>query len=376
MGSYYFGGERSFKMGDKDESELASYIVESNLFPQQTSLLGMLRFWILKNSGEAFNAETNKITHKNKAEELIGNNSFCADKQNSFGKIEKIGFCFLQKAEGDTIIDILPTPLDYGLDINFSESSPASYNGKPKTLPTIRYIDKVDKDGNKVKYTSKVDLIKGYIGSDGQFFEEEKIFKKDQRIGIDRNIKTGITEGNALYKQIFYRLKDGFHFAFCAEFANDYQLPANGQLVELGGDSSKFVLNYEEWGDKEAAEYKESKMIKPPLSGEIKISTITLLSDTLLDNSVVESNSAFSIAEHIPFRFLTFTTSDETNYVRTSTNDQERKRFSLFKRGSVFYFDSETELEKFEKKINDPIFSNIGYNNYQPKKTNNHDSNK
>lgn len=244
MGSYYFGGERSFKMGEKNESQLSSYIVESNLFPQQTSLLGMLRFWVLRNDPGAFNVETNKIEDKNKAVDIIGASSFCADNENTFGKIKSIDFCFLQNKEGDII---LPTPLDYNLEVDFSKATPAIYNGKKKTLPIIKYIEKEDKDGEKVEfYTPKEGLEKKYIGSHGQLFTEDEIFIKDQRIGIDidRNIETGETKKNALYKQVFYRLADGFRFAFVAEFKDGDSLPPNGQIVELGGDSSKFILNH------------------------------------------------------------------------------------------------------------------------------------
>ncbi|MDR1553105.1 MAG: hypothetical protein LBS69_06555, partial [Prevotellaceae bacterium] len=120
VGSYYFGGEHSFTVGKKedDNNDLASYIVESNLFPQQTSLLGMLRFWILRNDELAFNLATNRIANEQRANELIGKSSFCANEERNFGKIKGLGVCFLQK-NGKAV---LPTPLDYGLNVDFSKS--------------------------------------------------------------------------------------------------------------------------------------------------------------------------------------------------------------------------------------------------------------
>jgi Uncharacterized protein predicted to be involved in DNA repair (RAMP superfamily) len=363
MGSYYFGGENSFSVGENDKNELASYIVKSNLFPQQTSLLGMLRFWVLRNS-DAFNLSTNKITNHETAKSLIGEKSFCVNGKNDFKTIKNIGICFLQKKVGnDNYVSILPSPLDYKLTVNFENTTVGVYNGIEKKLPTIIYEEK-DKDGKDIRYTDKEGLIKKYISPDGMFaLDEGDIFIKDQRIGINRDIKTGKTDDKSLYKQVFYRLADGFRFAFIAEFKDEYKLPQSGQIVELGGDSSKFVLNVENLIEN-AAFYGEDVLSTPTGA----FAKITLLSDTLLDNIVVDTNVMFSISEHIPFRFLSFKIDETQKYSRTSKNDKN-KRYSLFKRGSVFYFGNESSLSNFTKAIgNNEDFKQIGYNQYEPNK--------
>ena len=56
-GRFFFGGDMTFKVGRKDKNEFneqfSSYIIKSAMFPQQTSLLGMLRFLILSNDTTA-----------------------------------------------------------------------------------------------------------------------------------------------------------------------------------------------------------------------------------------------------------------------------------------------------------------------------------
>ena len=51
---FYFGGDMTFPVGnDKNDAfntKFSSYIIESTYFPQQTSLLGMLRYLLLSNS--------------------------------------------------------------------------------------------------------------------------------------------------------------------------------------------------------------------------------------------------------------------------------------------------------------------------------------
>lgn len=362
MGSYFFGGERSFTVGEDDKNELASYIVESNLFPQQTSLLGMLRFWLLRNS-DAFDVIENKITDEEKAIELIGSKSFCIEGNNiqqksSFGQIKSIGYCFLQKKEKENgYINILPSPLDYKLNIDFSKPLTAYYNGVEKKIPTITYKNN---EGNK-PYTAKDGLTRRYISESG-VFEEKDIFIKDRRIGINRDIKTGRTDDNSLYKQVFYSLADGFRFAFVAEFSADFQLKdkyKQKQIVELGGDSSKFILEIVE--SFEESRY-DNHLLEAPAGSYKKAA---LLSDSYIDNEVIAKSTMFSISEHIPFRFLTFDTSENTKYSRMAEDGKKSNRYSLFKRGSVFYFENKAQLENFEEGIKKGLFRQIGYNEYE-----------
>ena len=51
---FFFGGDMTFQVGNakSDFNErFSSYIIKSSYYPQQTSLLGMLRFLILRNAG-------------------------------------------------------------------------------------------------------------------------------------------------------------------------------------------------------------------------------------------------------------------------------------------------------------------------------------
>lgn len=373
LGPFYFGKEHSFPLGDKDKSELASYIIESNKFPQQTSLLGMLRFWVLRNS-DAFDLAHNRIMKQVDAVKLIGERGFCTSKEEAnFGVIKSIGTCFLQKVEKQEgegkVTTILPTPLDYGLKLDFTKGLDAIYNKDEKVLPLIEYNEVPDKDEDDEEkvgpYTSKKGLYKKYI----EFGEtlpinEKNIFQKDQRIGIKRDSETGQTDQeNGLYKQVFYRLKDGFRFAFMAKFSEGYNPLKEEQVVELGGDSSKFLLKCREWRpDDRILQYPDEQPIA--IAGDVK--RTVLLSDSLICNSTVKKHVQFSITEHIPFRFLKFDTSSETKYERgSSQNEIKSTRYSLFKRGSVFYFEDEASQKAFEDAVKNPAFGQIGYNQIQ-----------
>ena len=93
---FFFGGDMTFQVGsdekDRFNTQYSSYIIQSRYFPQQTSLLGMLRFLILRDNENVF--KDNKIVNEKKAEDLIGNKSFTVNEphgENCFGKIS--GWC-------------------------------------------------------------------------------------------------------------------------------------------------------------------------------------------------------------------------------------------------------------------------------------------
>ena len=78
---FFFGGEMKFSTGIQENGKKSapeiSYIIKSGYFPQQTSLLGMMRFFLLRHS-KYFDGS--KITDPDGASSLIGGHSFSADR--------------------------------------------------------------------------------------------------------------------------------------------------------------------------------------------------------------------------------------------------------------------------------------------------------
>ena len=71
VGNYFFGSERTFNSTDKatNESRITNYLVRSRMYPQQTSLLGLIRYVLLLKNGKL----NGTIEEKAK---LIGQKSF------------------------------------------------------------------------------------------------------------------------------------------------------------------------------------------------------------------------------------------------------------------------------------------------------------
>ena len=381
-GKFFFGGDMTFSVGAKerpknwnnkseeekariskqidDNTRYSSYIIKSEKFPQQTSVLGMLRFLLLQNTPGLFDKENNKIVaEKTEVAEVIGEHSFRENKGEEivFGCIKKLSPCFLMN--GDTVVT--PLPMDYGLEtIDLSNSKELAYNDNPIVLGKIvSAIKKGNGKESEVLYSAKTSLYTRYSNKECKpIYDGNEIFIEDQRIGISRNIYTGITEENALFKQINYRLADGFCFAFYANIDIDDIDPYNNKVVSLGADSSQFVIQIKEEEIRDISLPATNVLVK---GGYCKV---VLTSPTLIDKETVKK-SDFAITETIPFKYIKTQIDQKESYHRLS-GIQHSEKEELFQTGSVFYFKSKdnatefiTEIEKHKE------FCQIGYNYFQ-----------
>lgn len=349
LGKYFFGGDMTFKSDRKDgndDEKYASYIIHSFKTPQQTSLLGMMRFLLLSNNAEAFDVNNNRIKDKDKADALIGEKSFCVSvghEANNFGKIGRIGPCFLyDKKAGEAYFRILPP--DWR--VAFTDAPvKAVINGAEVELPEIW----VEKDGKKEAYTGKDGMDICYASSDkSHVLKEEGLFTEDSRIGIDKNEK-GKSDSSAFYKQISYRLEKGFCFAFEVETEVDLTAYQN-RLVQLGADSSSFLLEVE-----------QKKVVYPQLKDDLQV---TLVSDAYIE-STKDRGIRFAITRVRPFRFLHTGNSKNPQNYNTRYNSIRQKRYDLYEAGSVFYFKDKESRDKFCEYLDSfKEFTQIGYNQF------------
>ena len=385
---FFFGGDMTFQVG-KDEKDpfneqYASYIIESSKFPQQTSLLGMLRFLILRNAGE--NVFANGKILDNKAttvRELIGEKSFRVNteanhKTNEFGKILSITHVRLLMTVDGQSKELEFAPLFK--ELSFKNASWGIFGTEEVSIPDITTDDYKAKDG-----------LKQWLTDGKNNFDPEKIFVEDRRIGINRDIKTGktIDEGKlgtdqtddkALFKQISYRFsnkeqkvdknqnkviedeakkKDAkYCFIFDAEIENDVPMENyNGQIVSVGGDNSQFIIGI--------SKKEESDNIL-----EQRNNSIYLLSPTFLTKEEV-LKAKFAITNVIPFRFLKSNINAKSYHILSKEKDPKDRvtrsdKFELYAPGSIFYFEDTTVKEAFAKIIESKKeFRQIGYNAYQ-----------
>lgn len=346
---FFFGGDMTFQVGndknDKFNSQYSSYIIQSAMFPQQTSLLGMLRFLILRNAGENV-FKDNKIVDTKKASELIGSQSFKVNtnhEENGFGAIKKISHVSVIRDGRE--LDFAPL---FG-EINSMNTLDGILNFSEIKVPNL----------SKEQYDAKKDLTTHLFDGKNQY-ELSNIFKEDRRIGIARSVETGRTDDGALFKQISYRFNNqqAKHcFVFYAD-VDDLDLKAyDGDMVAVGGDNSQFVISVS------LAEEKNT-------NDSSSDCYVTLLSPAFLSRADVRENSKYAITKLMPFRFLTDRKDNKENDGRAfhvlNSKLERSGRYELYAPGSVFYFDGEEQKKQFIKIIESKKeFRQIGYNEYK-----------
>ena len=360
---FFFGGDMTFAVSSPEDvnnkkqqnERYSSYIIKSRHLPQQTSLLGMLRFLILSNSPFF---KDGKIVNKKEASKLIGPQSFMVLQEGAgtFGQIEEVGACFLiNKFDKDNIVFYSFAPFDSEYICRESDKF-GVLNGLEIQLPNLTGYNA--KDG----YTVRIK------GSDDKYVTFSDIFVEDRRLGIDRNIISGKTDDSSLFKQISYRFndfsKDGdtgakkkiadWHFAFYVTVKDECNISEyDGSIVSVGGDNSKFVLRVNEnIGD-----------IRPQLFGR-NAEKVVLQSPTYIERKDL-SGVTFFITQIIPFRFMQTTVNNTVDYTLRA-GYQRSCRYELYAPGSVFYFRNNLAANDFKKVLDSyKAFRNIGYNEYK-----------
>lgn len=351
LDKFFFGGDMTFKVGtdennDFDNEQFSSYIIQSSMFPQQTSLLGMLRFLILRNAGEEV-FKDGKIVNKARAKALIGDRSFMVEKDNDFKSINGLSHVRIRRKTENTVTDLEFAPLFK--ELNFEDTSLGSYNLNDISIPSL----------TKDEYDAKKG-INAMLTDGKNKYSLDDIFVKDRRVGIDRDIKTGIVDDGALFKQVSYRFNDkeaNYCFVFEAEI--DDKIPFgsySGQMVSVGGDNSQFVIGI-------------SKEIKNSENFKAYRHAVCLLSPAFLKRAEAQT-AKFAITRLMSFRFLTDRKDnkddDKRSYHVLNSKLERSPRYELYAPGSVFYFENEAQKDAFCKLIdNKKDFRKIGYNEYK-----------
>ena len=345
---FFFGGDMTFKVEKEDtpfNERYSSYIIQSSMFPQQTSLLGMLRFLILRNSGESI-FSNGMIVDKSEAKKRIGSRSFMVNAnhdKNSFGKIKSLSHVKIRRKENDKTMDLEFAPLFK--EINFNKKIQGYYYPKEVFTP---YLSKDDFDAKKGLNTRLTD---GEL-----FFGLDEVFKEDRRIGINRDINTGKTDDNALFIQVSYRFnneKAQHCFVMDVEVDDDLNLASyNGQMVSIGGDNSQFIIG-----------------ITDEVNAFNKIHSLAnavyMLSPTFLSKEDAQQ-AKFAITTLMPFRFLTSEMDKVDSYHILSKQLSRSDKYELYAPGSVFYFENEVQKKEFIEIIESKKdFRQIGYNEYK-----------
>jgi CRISPR-associated protein Cmr3 len=371
---YFFGGENTF--GNDNQN----YFVRSNYLPQQTTLLGFLRYELLLQ---------NNLLGTNPKESdwasLIGEKSFQKENDSfisEFGAIKKISPVFLS----NQVESYIPGAMDWAMTKYLqNETGDCPLDSEILKPLTLSYLNNgiTNLDGksgsvpeliaNGKPFDPKLKLKSLWVNATGEnkrLWDCEKKFQPGKgfengffiqkiQIGINRKLNRAKDDSGDFYKQVYYQLIDNFAFTFFA----DIDLPAGkkiaSRLVTMGGEKSTFEMIVTEATDSFEERFNE----KTFTTGHLRKTNALILTSDAFVEADIPSICDFAITESIPFRNITTISNKVNDYVKIRGGNLNKTSNLIFllKRGSIFYAQDLTKLTTaFENKA----FQTIGYNQY------------
>lgn len=335
---FFFGGETTYSGGIE-----TNYYAESRLFPQQTAIIGMLRYEILKQN-YLLNADTSQ---EQKVKELIGTKGFNMVEQSPIGQILSISPIFLQRA--NSLYYKAPLCID---NIKFIENTNVYLNGRKNYLPT--YVD-----NGKSCYNNCNEWLSLNPDSSVKSIDVEKdVFSFKTKIGITKSKKQNDEDGkDGYYKGKYCMLKSGYSFVFFAQLGTKLN---HVSLVYLGAERSLFRMEAEEVGSSEnTARFWEQEFNSIPS----KKGRLLFISDAFVPNKILQL-CKFMFSDTIPFRYICREWRPKRNYASLNKEKERSGKFNLIRRGSVLFYDDEI-LADITAELNNNYLQNFGYNIYK-----------
>ena len=297
-GRFFFGGDRAFTASGE-----AVYAAESLYFPQQTALLGMLRYAMIRQDpnakiGTGFDIENN-----------------------NWGDVSQLSPVFL--------IDTISQKQWRPVGMNFQKD-------KELQLPANNKIENYDPKNGL--------LINSWACGD-EACAIEDFFQTIETVG-NKKARDGKSEADGFFKQKAHQLKRPFGFAFYATFKAEQRFDKVHSVI-IGADQSVFGLNIAE--------------AKEPITGSVSGNKIVLLSDAYLPNYAdLQSHCDFILGTATPFRYMTSPKGNDH-----FANRRSLTQFNLLSRGSVLYPKTGSIADIINILQQPEAFRKVGYNHFK-----------
>ena len=324
---YAFGLERNFSFIDGTaQKEYHPYFVKTSPIPEQTALLGTLRYLLL---------EENKLLKRDfdyaglAQEQCIGRKSFQFDSSTSqsFGLIKNISPLFLLKSDNEVII---PNPMNnIGGKGRFSPMKLET--GKfCSSMGDISFPCEKKEGGDELQYNPKDGHASGYYNITAG--KVESPFQTTVLVGNRKNKSVGASDEDAFFKREVHCLLEGMQFAIYVTVndSEDYGFldPDKTYLAKMGQKKSLFKVCIKEEENKLEEQVREHLEAQTPHG----MTWYYALSDCRFSSPI--SYPGFAITEKKSLRNLQTIYKKQSNVTENITKSQQ---FNLFQRGSVFY---------------------------------------
>ena len=335
----YFGGEH----GPVEED----YFLKTRLFPQQTAVLGMLRYELLKrNAGLKYAAGQGfTIDDPGLASELIGASSFSGDAEQTFGKIQRLSPVFLHY--DNTAWFLIKDPAGF---------APVTTPGRACTGPeeesiSLRYLPgyNAKKDHlSEIFASAGGDRLQVHKG-DTDSLSDPWAFHLSVKIGITKQYKQQ-PKDEGFFKMERLHLHPRAAYACYACLDAGHGLPQTGSgRVYLGGNRTPFQMKFEQTSDffPEGADF--------ALPG-----VAVLLSDAYAEGKPGDA-ATLAATDSIIFRNQKTETGQPHSFHQKPVGDHAHTPRLLLARGGLFFAPKPKTLHNW---LDHPAYARIGYNAY------------
>lgn len=224
---YAFGDDRNFVYPGEKSTGKETYFVRSKNVPEQTSILGLLRYLILQENGLLKTDFTYSPDERLKMRECIGERSFTylETEPQDFGWIKEVSPVFLVNANGEILVK---NPFHNKAEACGYEPMPMEHG-----IETSHGVLSLPKAG---EYDAKNGYARGYINLTTKEIRCD-LFETKAVSGNRKNEKNGSDDG-AFFKRELKALKDGYSFAV---FTEAEKLPEK-VIGYMGKKKSAFLI--------------------------------------------------------------------------------------------------------------------------------------
>lgn len=330
---YTFGTEQGSRFEGADATGKESYIMTANRFPDQTTILGTLRYLVLRGNN-ALNSDFKYEGHIDEVNRLIGSESFAFSSENvqGFGKIKSLSPVFIMnKYTGEKYIK---NPFCNTAKNGFR---PMKMLKSVMTSKGEISLPQNDEEG----YKAKNGYAEGFIGlTSGNVLENSDIFTKIVFSGNRtelRGIESDKTENDeGFFKREAFILAKDFCFSVYLDAEDDAFGNETEQIAYMGRKNTAFNVKIcvDEISGEDTAGKKLAKEVSEAferISAESSDCWYYALSDVYCTELPCYEN--FSIVEEKQIRNLETILSEE----KYSRKRRKSQRMNLIMSGSVFY---------------------------------------
>lgn len=337
---YFFGGEITFGEGQ----DSANYFAKSNFMPQSSTIIGTLRYEILRQK-QLLNYES-----ADSVKDYIGENSFSIDralkeKPVTFGILSNISPLFIADKHTGYYTAM---PLDYNIKLAIGNGK-CYYSGKrteqcielnnydPKTYDN--YLHWINPDKQKL-----ADVLKQRYPNEEQRILQE-VYTVSEQIGIIKD-KTKEEDKNAFFKQQLITLHPDLSFVCTVETTGP--LMTGESVVYMGANRSIFKMSIQDTELDFSSPFPTNYFYNLH-----QYDRLLLLGDAYITDALKE-NALFIWGESNCFRNIESTIDKKISWSLPKKSDL----FHLLPRGSVIYG------EKIAQHLTIKNLQNAGMNIY------------